>query len=109
MTESVARSSWTFLTNHGCVLVCLASDPDARLRDIAGRVGITERAVQKILGDLEEAGIVTRTREGRRNHYVVHIDEPLPHPLLAHRSIGTLVHALQGAPNRGRRRLSDEP
>ncbi|MEZ4452849.1 MAG: winged helix-turn-helix domain-containing protein [Nannocystaceae bacterium] len=109
MTESAARTAWTFLTNHGCVLLCLASDPDARLRDIAARVGITERAVQKILGDLELAGIVTRTREGRRNHYVVHVDEPLPHPLLAHRSVGALVHALQGPTIRGRRRVNDEP
>ncbi len=66
--DSTTRQ-WTFLSNHGHVLVCLARDPDSRLRDVASRVGITERAVQKILGDLEAAGIVRRERHGRRNRY----------------------------------------
>jgi DNA-binding MarR family transcriptional regulator len=57
---------WTFLTNHAHVLVCIAGDPNARVRDIAARVGITERAVARILFDLEDAGYIVRTRDGRR-------------------------------------------
>jgi DNA-binding MarR family transcriptional regulator len=82
---------WTFLSNHGHVLVCLARDPDSRLRDVASRVGITERAVQKILGDLEAAGIVRRERHGRRNRYRLDLRQPLRHPLEAHRSVGSLL------------------
>jgi len=82
---------WTFLSNHGHVLVCLARDPDARLRDVALAVGITERAVQKIVSDLEEAGVVERVREGRRNRYRLFLDRPLRHPIEAHRSIGALL------------------
>ncbi len=82
---------WTFLSNHGHVLVCLARDPDCRLRDVASRVGVTERAVQKILGDLEAAGIVCRERRGRRNRYRLNPDRPLRHPLEAHCSVGSLL------------------
>jgi DNA-binding Lrp family transcriptional regulator len=82
---------WTFLSNHGHVLVCLALDPKTRLRDVAARVGITERAVQKIVGDLEAAGIVVRERRGRRNAYRLDVSVPLRHPLEAHRSVGTLL------------------
>ena len=66
MTASPARH-WTFLSNHAHVLVCLAQDPDARLRDVALSVGITERAVQKIVSDLAAAGVIERERAGRRN------------------------------------------
>ncbi|HSQ69980.1 MAG TPA: winged helix-turn-helix domain-containing protein [Steroidobacteraceae bacterium] len=82
---------WTFLSNHGHVLVCLAREPDSRLRDVASRVGITERAVQKILGDLEAAGIVHRERRGRRNRYRLDAGQPLRHPLEAHCSVGSLL------------------
>lgn len=82
---------WTFFSNHGHVLVCLAQDPDARLRDVAQAVGITERAVQKIVADLEAAGVVARERDGRRNHYRVHTDRPLRHPIEAHRTVGALL------------------
>ena len=91
---SVSPSStrhWTFLSNHGHVLVCLALDPNARLRDVAASVGITERAVQKIVGDLEATGVVVRTRAGRRNTYRLNVSAPLRHPLEAHRSVGTLL------------------
>ena len=95
MTQPPSDSSptrpWTFLSNHGHVLVCLALDPKARLRDVAARVGITERAVQKIVGDLEAAGIVVRERCGRRNTYRLNVAAPLRHPLEAHRSVGTLL------------------
>ena len=74
------RAHWTFLTNHAHVLIALARDPSARVRDIAESVAITERAVQNILADLEEAGVVTRTREGRRSHYAVERSSPLRHP-----------------------------
>lgn len=82
---------WTFLSNHGHVLVCLARDPEARLRDVALSVGITERAVQKIVSDLEEAGVVERLRDGRRNRYRLHPERPLRHPIEAHRTVGALL------------------
>jgi DNA-binding transcriptional ArsR family regulator len=82
---------WTFLSNHGHVLVCVALDPESRLRDVAASVGITERAVQKIVDDLEEAGIVTRERSGRRNRYRLNVNVPLRHPLESHRTVGSLL------------------
>ena len=85
---------WTFFSNHGHVLVCLAQDADARLRDVAQSVGITERAVQKIVADLEAAGVVARERRGRRNHYRLHTERPLRHPIEAHRTVGALLATL---------------
>ena len=76
-----SASTWTFLSNHGHVLICLAKQADARLRDVAELVGITERAVQSIVTDLEETGAITRIREGRRNRYEIHLDVPLRHPV----------------------------
>ncbi len=90
----MAGSSWTFLTNHARVLLCLADEPDLRLREAAARIGITERAVQRIVTDLEDAGIVTRTREGRRNTYAINEDAPLRHPNEAHATVGDLLRAL---------------
>jgi DNA-binding Lrp family transcriptional regulator len=90
----VAQRQWTFLSNHAHVLVCLAADPDSRLRDVAARVGITERAVQKIVGDLEDAGVIERVRSGRRNSYRLHLAVPLRHPLEAHRTVGALLSAV---------------
>lgn len=84
-------SSWTFLSNHTHVLLCIAQEPDARLRDVALRVGITERAVQKIVGELEDAGALTRLREGRRNLYLIHPECPLRHPIEQHQTIGKLL------------------
>jgi Mn-dependent DtxR family transcriptional regulator len=83
-TPPLGRAEWTFLTNHAHVLICVHEDPSIRTRDIAVRVGITERAVQRLISDLCHAGYVTRTREGRRNHYEVHAEEPLRHPVEAH-------------------------
>ena len=83
--------NWTFLSNHAHVLICLAIDPGQRLRDVADRVGITERAVQKIVADLEEAGVVDRQREGRRNRYQIHPDVPLRHPVEAHQTVRSLL------------------
>lgn len=83
--------TWTFLSNHAHVLAAIASAPALRLREIAAHVGLTERAVQKIIGDLEQAGFVRRFREGRRNRYEVDADAPLHHPLEAHQTVGALV------------------
>ena len=85
------RPGWTFLTNHSHVLVCLARDPHARLRDVAARVGITERAVQAIVADLEAGGALTRTRDGRRNRYRIDRAAPLRHPVEAGRTVGALL------------------
>jgi predicted ArsR family transcriptional regulator len=91
LPDSASRRRWTFLSNHAHVLVCLARNSDMRLRDVALAVGITERAVQKIVTDLEQAGVVERRREGRRNRYWLHADRPLRHPLEAHQSVAALL------------------
>jgi len=83
--------TWTFLSNHGHVLVCLGQDPEVRVRDVAARVGITERAVQQIIADLEEAGFVTRTRTGRRNHYRVRRAGRFRHPLERRVKVGEFL------------------
>ena len=88
---TIPARHWTFLSNHAHVLVCLALDPDARLRDVAAEVGITERAVQGIVGDLERAAVIVRERQGRRNTYRLNLEAPLRHPLEAHRSIRSLL------------------
>lgn len=90
----VDRPTWTFLTNHAHVLVCLAEETDIRGRDIAERVGITERAAQAIVADLVADGYVTRTREGRRNRYEVNPDGALRHPLEHDHTIGELLATL---------------
>jgi len=95
MTTNAGRQ-WTFLSNHGHVLVCIAVDPNARMRDVAAQVGITERAVQKIVGDLEEAGILVRERAGRRNSYHLNLNAPLRHALEAHRTVGALLGLVLG-------------
>lgn len=85
------RNRWTFLSNHGHVLVCLADDPDMLLRDMAAKVGITERAAQQIVTDLEGGGVVTRTREGRRNRYTLSCEVPFRHPLESDLCVGDFV------------------
>jgi len=90
----VDKPDWTFLSNHGHVAVCLARDPDGRLRDIADQVGITERRVAAIIAELEAAGIVTRERVGRRNTYTVNRRARLRHPVESHRTIGDLLKAI---------------
>jgi len=89
--------TWTFLSNHAHVLVCLARDRDARLRDVASQVGITERAVQKIVSDLESCGVLTRVREGRRNHYTLILHSALRHPVEAGRTVLDLLSAVLSA------------
>ena len=88
------EAGWTFLSNHGHVAICLARDPDARIRDIAEDVGITERAVQGILADLVRDGYVDKERSGRRNHYELHPDMPMRHPLEAEHTMGDLLAAM---------------
>jgi DNA-binding Lrp family transcriptional regulator len=97
--------AWRFVTNHAHVLACIAADPSTRLRDIAATVGITERTVAQIVGELEEAGYVTRTRVGRRNSYEVHAELPLRHPQHRHHTVGELILFLQ-APDETERRSS---
>jgi predicted transcriptional regulator len=83
--------SWTFLTNHAHVLIVLYAEPGQVLREVANRVGITERAVQRIVQDLEEEGFIRREKVGRRNQYEVLLDKPLRHPIESHRRIGDLI------------------
>jgi len=90
--------SWTFLTNHAAVLLCLARDPSLRMRDIATKVGITERAAQQIVRDLEEAGYLSVTKTGRRNSYKVNTNRPLRHPLQRGYRVTDLVAAFPIAP-----------
>ncbi|MDH4177743.1 MAG: winged helix-turn-helix domain-containing protein [Thermoleophilia bacterium] len=87
-------SRWTFLSHHGHVLLCIARNPDVRLREVADAVGITERAVQMIVNDLVAAGYVHRLRVGRRNHYEVMLDAKLRHPLQKDVDVGSLVGLL---------------
>ena len=97
-----AAHGWTFLTNHGHVLVCLAATPDARLRDVAERVGITERAVQQIVRELEQSGYVVKTRVGRRNNYTVVRTGRFRHPLESGTAVGEFIDlVLAGNTRRG--------
>ena len=90
-------SAWTFLTNHAHVLICLARDPDIRVREIAEAVGITERTAQGIIADLVEAGYVHREKDGRRNRYETVDELPLRHPLESDHRIGELLEMLAAA------------
>ena len=92
----MTESNWTFLTNHAHVLLCLANDPSMRMRDIAARVGITERAVQQIIADLDKAGYLDRQRSGRCNVYQIYQDKYLRHPLESQRKISGLLSFLLG-------------
>ena len=82
---------WSFLTNHGRVLLCIAHDPGVRLRDIAATLDITERSAYAIVNDLSDAGYVLKEKDGRRNRYRIDADVPLRHPLEAHCRIGDLL------------------
>jgi hypothetical protein len=89
-----AEPRWTFLTNHAHVLLCLSGDRDLRVRDVAARVGITERAAQRILHDLGAAGYLSPTKVGRRNSYRLRLDRPMRHPLEADHAVRDLIGAL---------------
>jgi DNA-binding MarR family transcriptional regulator len=95
MSHESRPVGWTFVTNHTQVLLCIARDPGMRLRDVALDVGITERAVQRIVADLIEAGFLERRRVGRRNHYVVNRNGLMRHPAQLGREIGGLLAILE--------------
>jgi predicted ArsR family transcriptional regulator len=87
---------WTVFSNHGHVLVCLANNNEARLRDVAAHVGITERAVQKIVHELQQGGLISISKRGRCNRYDINTRKNLRHPLQAHCTVGVLLKALSG-------------
>jgi MarR family len=91
------RGSWTLLTGHGHVLVAIAREPEARLRDISARIGLTERAVQMIVADLVAAGYLVRHRAGRRNYYTVNTDSPFRHPDQDGHQVGPFLDLLATA------------
>lgn len=108
----MAKPTWTFLTNHAQVLLCVASNSHITTRDIATAVGITERAVQRIVDDLEEAGYLRRQRQGRNNHYAVDLDHPLRHPAHRGQPVRALVELLlrsYGPPAADMTALADVP
>jgi DNA-binding MarR family transcriptional regulator len=100
MSMRAAPKAWRFVTNHTQVLLCIARDPEARLRDVAEAVGITERAAQRIVADLVEAGYVTRVRVGRRNRYEIDREVRMRHPAQVEHEVGELLDLL---------RLEDRP
>lgn len=95
MSESETTKEWTFLTNHLHVLLVIASRGDIVLREVANLVGITERAVQKIVMELEDAGYLIRERVGRVNHYTIDLNKPLRHQLEKQHTVGALIRILQ--------------
>lgn len=99
----MVKPGWTFMTNHSHVLLCIAEDADIRLREVAEKVGITERATQRIVAELEESGYLSHKRIGRRNQYQVHPDLPLRHPLEDHLEIGALLGVLTNGAESGQR------
>jgi hypothetical protein len=105
LPPNAAAPGWTFLSNHAHVLLLIAGDPQVTLRDVAGRVGITERAVQRIVADLEAEGYLQRERYGRRNHYRIMPNRPLRHPIEAHTHVGALLDLILNytAPTRKRK------
>ncbi|TZF87049.1 helix-turn-helix transcriptional regulator [Cognatilysobacter lacus] len=94
----MADAGWTFFSNHTHVLFCLAADGGQTLREVASKVGVTERAVQRIVADLEEAGVLERERDGRRNTYRMHADVPLRHAVEAHCRVGDLIALVVAEP-----------
>jgi hypothetical protein len=93
-------ASWTFLTNHARVLLCIAHDPGVRLRDIAASLGITERSAYGIVTDLAEAGYVVKQKTGRRNRYQIQTHLPLPEPSSQERTVGDVLALLAGTGTR---------
>jgi predicted ArsR family transcriptional regulator len=92
----MTTSGWTFLTNHAQVFLCIAQNTHLTAREIAVKVGITERAVQRILGDLEKEGYVQHVREGRTNRYTIDMDKPLRHPAQHGQAVRDLLSQLMG-------------
>jgi predicted transcriptional regulator len=94
LTTSAEVPTWTFLTNHAHVLLCIAQNPEVRLAEMARLVGIGERAVHSIVGDLVDAGYVVRSKQGRNNVYEVILDQPLRHPMEADHQIAEIFRPL---------------
>src|SRR3954452_24620850 len=92
------RPPWSFLTNHAQALACIARDPGIRLREIGDTIGITERAVHRIVDELDAAGYLARERRGRRSHYTVRSHLPLPDPLARGQKVGDLLRILTEGP-----------
>ena len=101
-------AEWSFLTNHGRVLLCIAHDPGMRLRDIAAELDITERSAFGIVNDLTEAGYVQKERDGRRNRYVIQSHLPIPEATPRERSVGEVLDLLVGKQPR-RRAVASAP
>jgi hypothetical protein len=93
---SLTAASWTFLTNHARVLLCIAHDPGVRLREIAARVDITERSAYGIVTDLTQAGYIVKQKDGRRNRYEIQMHLPLPEPTSRERTLGEVLSLLTG-------------
>jgi DNA-binding MarR family transcriptional regulator len=92
----MTEANWSFLTSHARVLLCIAHDPGVRLRDIAARLGITERSAYGIVTDLATAGYVIKHKDGRRNHYQIQTHLPLPEPTSRERTVGEILALLAG-------------
>lgn len=102
MSDSGEGGRWTLLTGHGHVLVEIARNPDARIRDLGAAVDLTERTVQAIVADLEDAGYITRTRAGRRTRYTVNPDSQFRHPAQEGLRVGPLLDLLAAADDNAR-------
>jgi IclR-like helix-turn-helix domain-containing protein len=96
MVDCLIMANWGFLTNHARVLMCIAHDPGARLRDIAAGLGITERSAYGIVTELAEAGYVVKQKDGRRNRYQIQAHLPLPEPTSRERTVGEILALLAG-------------
>ena len=93
--ESSKPSNWTFLTNHAHALICLARDPEMVLKDVATLVGVTERAVQRIVSELELGGYIKREKDGRRNRYELTLAKSLRHPVESNCDLKSLVDLIK--------------
>jgi predicted ArsR family transcriptional regulator len=102
MINRMPAERWTFLTNYGHVLLCIAADPAIRLRDVAEKVGITERAAQRIVADLIADGYLESTKVGRRNQYRVNASLPMRHPIEEQSAVEALLELIQPRKARGR-------
>jgi DNA-binding MarR family transcriptional regulator len=96
MVDCLIMADWSFLTNHARVLMCIAHDPGARLRDIAAGLGITERSAYGIVTELAEAGYVVKQKDGRRNRYQIQAHLTLPEPTSRERTVGEILALLAG-------------
>ena len=99
---NLRMAEWSFLTNHGRALLCIGDDPGVRLRDIAAKLGITERSAYAIVNDLAEAGYVVKERDGRRNRYIIQQHLPLPENTIRERTVGEVLGLLIGEKPRRR-------